>query len=323
MIRSRQKETNVMPARKPFPQDPSLALQQALLTRPETNPTGYVALDNATAHPFQPDATNWSRVNGWWLADASWLAYSHEPDVVQKVWATHAGLPAFESFDRGGTQCYLVHDDRLAIVAFRGTQPDDWADLFDIVRLVPRPWDVGFVHGGFATALDRVWPELHSAIGTLPAGCRLWLTGHSLGGALALLAAVRLGTRASGLYTFGAPRIGNATLAARVGQQFDSRSIRYVNDHDVVTHVPPPVAAFPGRYTHADQLRWISPDGHIGSTSPTIPHFITEIFGTPGLFLDVIQLSQEGRRISLPDALVDHTPLYYALHTWNDFAVNG
>jgi len=39
--------------------------------------------------------------------------------------------------------------------------------------------------------------------------------------------------------------------------------------------------------------------------------------------LDIVNLSQQNVQITWPDALADHTPLYYALHTWNDFAVNG
>jgi triacylglycerol lipase len=147
----------------------------------------------------------------------------------------------------------------------------------------------------------------------LPANCRIWLTGHSLGGALASLTAVRLGGRASGLYTFGAPRIGDAVFAARVGSLLKEASMRYVNDRDVVTHVPPEQFAHPHRYTHADHLRWIGPGGQV-RTRPALSS-MPDVFRPASSLLEAVNVSPEGLFDSLPDSLVDHTPLYYALHT--------
>lgn len=312
-----------MPQKKPFPPNPSLELQRDLLLNPERNPTGYVAFENATAHPFAPDATTWSRVNAWWLADASWLAYAHDETMVRTILAERAGLTSCEFISREGTQCYIAHNAQLAIVAFRGTQPDDWHDLFDISRFVPIRWDVGRVHEGFAAALDQVWRRLHAALLALPGTCRIWLTGHSLGAALASLTAVRIGNHASGVYTYGAPRVGNAAFASRINDTFRHTSIRYVNDHDVVTHVPPPEFGFPDRYSHADHLRWIDPNGQISTTQLTEAEFLLNVLGGPAFLLQMVQLCRQGVLIQLPDTLTDHTPLYYALHTWNDFAANG
>jgi hypothetical protein len=313
-----------MPQKKPFPPNPSLELQRDLLLNPERNPTGYVAFEDASAHPFAPGATTWSRVNGWWLADASWLAYAHDETMARAILAERAGLTSCTFLSREGTQCYIAHNSQLAIVAFRGTEPDDWHDLFDISRFVPIPWDVGRVHQGFAAALDKVWPQLHAALLALPGTCRIWLTGHSLGAALASMTAVRIGSRASGVYTYGAPRIGTAAFASRINDTFRHTSIRYVNDHDVVTDVPPPEFALPSLYTHADHERWIDEDGGIGTGQPTgLDSVLADVLGGTALLLQLIQLCRQGVLISLPDTLTDHTPLYYALHTWNDFAENG
>ena len=106
--------------------------------------------------------------------------------------------------------------------------------------------------------------------------------------------------------------------------QFVERSTRYVNDHDVVTHVPSQILAFPhGNYTHVNHLRWINKDGQVGTSEPTVKHFIQDVFGSSRVMLDIVNLSQQNIQITWPDALIDHTPLYYALHTWNDFAANG
>ena len=312
-----------MPQQKPLPVDPTLTVQLDLLLHPEHNITGYVAFEDAKAHPFMPNANTWSRVNAWWLADASWLAYSHDEAVVRTILNDRAGLPSCTFIAGAGTSGYIAHNNDVAIVAFRGTQPDDWNDLFDILRLVPLPWDVGFVHNGFADALTEVWDQLHAHLSALPGSCRIWLTGHSLGAALAFLTAARIGRRASGVYTFGAPRVGDAVFAAHLNHTFQQTSMRYVNDHDVVTHVPPEHVVPLVRYTHADHLRWINKDGQVGTTPPTLEHFLLDIFGRPDALLRMVNLAHEPAGFPLPDTFKDHTPLYYALHTWNDFAVNG
>jgi len=312
-----------MPTRKELPRNPSFELQQELLTRPERNPTHYVAFEDAATHRFVPNATTWSRVNAWWLADAAWIAYNPDANGVRDVFRSRAQMDTCEAFAGSGTECYLAQCPSFAIVTFRGTQPNDWQDLFSDVLLKAVPWDVGHVHQGFGKALEPVWKPLEAALDKLT-DRPVWFTGHSLGGALATLAAYRRGSHAAGVYTFGSPRVGNGIFAGHFDSLFVERSTRYVNDHDVVTHVPSEGVAFPrGRYTHVSNLRWINKDGQVGTSEPTVKHFIQDVFGTSRVFLDIINLMQQNVRITPPDALADHTPLYYALHTWNDYAVNG
>jgi hypothetical protein len=138
---------------------------------------------------------------------------------------------------------------------------------------------------------------------------------------VATLAAYRFRDRAGGVYTFGSPLVGNGVFAGTFDSTFQDRSIRYVHDHDVVTRVPPEPFALPhGRFTHVDHLRWINRDGQVGTTPPTIPHFVRDIFGRANALLDVMDANQQGVSVQLPAALADHTPLYYALLVWNDFA---
>ena len=299
-----------MPNKKELPKNPSFELQRDLLIRPDSNPTGYTPFEDAAAHTFVPTATTWSRVNAWWLADASWIAYNHDAKAVRDVFRSRAGMESCQLIDGGGTQCYLAHRDSFAIVTFRGTQPDEWNDLFDIVRFGTKTWDAGRVHEGFADALDVIWGPLEKALNDLE-DRHVWFTGHSLGGALAALAAFRRRDWVAGLYTFGCPRIGNGAFAALLDGAFMEKSIRYVNDHDAVTHMPPEPFAFPhGRYTHISHLRSINKDGQVGTTEPTVGHFALDVFGDTRFLLDIVNLVQQDVRITLPDTLVDHTPLY-------------
>ncbi len=69
----------------------------------------------------------------------------------------------------------------------------------------------------------------------------LWITGHSLGGALALLAAWRLQRSfipVHQVYTFGAPMIGNAVAAEAFHEEFANKIFRFVDEEDLVPLLP-------------------------------------------------------------------------------------
>src|SRR5262249_29250576 len=119
------------------------------------------------------------------------------------------------------------------------------------------------------------------------------------------------------------PLVGNGVFGSTFDAVFEERSIRYFNDHDVVTHVPPGPFALPhGLFTHVDHLRWINKDGQIGTTPPTLPHFVSDVLGCTNVLLDILDPHGSITRFRLPAALTDHTPLYYVLHCWNDFALH-
>ena len=46
--------------------------------------------------------------------------------------------------------------DGLAMIAFRGTQPDDPKDLITDLSFVPTPWAGGHVHSGFGRAAESL-----------------------------------------------------------------------------------------------------------------------------------------------------------------------
>ena len=177
-----------------------------------------------------------------------------------------AGLPEVRFFDGKSTQCYVAGNDDFIIVAFRGTENRSrgkHAMAYDLltgvqIRLVPEEGG-GRTHSGFKKALDEIWQDrdekgIHitglktyldqqSARKSRP----LWFTGHSLGGALATLAARRYGT-ARGLYTFASPRVGDAEYRDR----FSLPSYRFANYKDIICHFPPEWL-----YQHVGSLKFI------------------------------------------------------------------
>lgn len=145
-----------------------------------------------------------------------------------------------------GTEAFAtVTADGRALVSFRGTQPDQLRDLLTDGKAFLVPWSVGGqVHEGFSNAFDSISAKLADALRQATSPLPPIFTGHSLGAALATLAASAY--KGATLVTFGSPRVGDSAFIATL----DATTIhRYVDCNDFVTKLAP---AFPGFYTHCN-----------------------------------------------------------------------
>jgi len=285
--------------------------------RPEQD-TSYVHFEDAVAHAFQPDPAVFPRVNVWWLAETALLSY-WDPDAAIPCFNA-AGLEA-EFVKAGGTECYVVWQSSWLAVAFRGTEGDQWSDILTDARFAQIPWKGSHVHAGFAHAVREIEPKLTPVVNRLAAGRTLWFCGHSLGAALATLAAdLYAGTRA--VCTFGSPRIGDVVFSVAFTGRFAGRSLRYINSHDVVTHVPPPVL-LPWNFRHVGPRRFIAQGGRISAGGPNLEHFFSDLIGHPHTLLEMIEGLKQGVFTHPPRFFLDHMPKAYAIWTWNDYEAHG
>lgn len=101
------------------------------------------------------------------------------------------------------------------------------------------------VHSGFYE--DWLSVQKHVVNATLRAladnpSASVWVTGHSLGGAMAAFGALDLALTLNrtdvGMYTFGEPRVGNLHFASFWGTWVPN-GIRLVHQDDAVPHLPP------------------------------------------------------------------------------------
>ncbi|WP_305910077.1 lipase family protein [Methylomarinum sp. Ch1-1] len=194
---------------------------------------------------FDGEATTLSFANAWWLCNLSHLAYYDEHDSLAILHNMELTLEAFidDRKEADGrekliqdTQAYIISTDNAVILTFRGTEPDRYQDMLAEAYLQPVKFPgKGKVHGGFFGALSgHSWERIVSIL-SLPTlkSKPLWITGHSLGAALATIAAAHLNPH--GLYTFASPRVGDSAFCASLKT---ANSQRFVNCSDLVARLP-------------------------------------------------------------------------------------
>ncbi|MEM7698424.1 MAG: lipase family protein [Verrucomicrobiota bacterium] len=220
---------------------------EAFFPSQSANLTWAKAWGSAQAEAFSPGL-------GWWMAELCRLVYT--PDQKEREQKRFAKWPRRESIlDRvaGVEEILSIHKTgnhaaifrvgtdsscRATVLCFRGTsRTRQW-----IMNTVTRPhrWrrfeaagtaPGARVHSGFYVFFKRIWPQVESVLRQQP---RPWIfTGHSLGGALAMIAAMVMNP--DRVLTFGAPKVGNLSL----GSALKTDQIeRFVNGFDLVPRLP-------------------------------------------------------------------------------------
>jgi triacylglycerol lipase len=212
--------------------------------------------------PFRPaNVAQYDAVNCLWLLRLSHLCYRRDDHGAPLRTSFYPEGCKEEFFDRGSSQAALIDFRDFYVLAFRGTEMRQLLqDVLVDLRAVPAPWKPrGQVHSGFRDAFDTVWPTIAPKLRALTKP--LFITGHSLGGALATLATAACraaGIKVAATYTFGAPRVGDGEFTKLLaGQPF----YRVVNDKDLVATVPLALT-----YRHFGTLVHIANDGAVTIT---------------------------------------------------------
>ena len=197
------------------------------------------------------------QVNSWKnftiMAKASMYAYK-DLNSFKKEFHPEAIL-----FDRDGTQVYCWIDNNIACVAFRGTEPTAWSDIKADLKIRKVKVPTGFVHRGFKDALDEVWEDVAKWL-TEAKRQDVFFTGHSLGGALATLAASRWNTIDTHLYTYGSPRVGGRKF---IKSFLSSNRYRFRNNNDIVTRVPFEILGYKHVSGDGGKFIYFDPDGNV------------------------------------------------------------
>ena len=192
------------------------------------------------------------------MAILSGLAYK-EPSEVDKKFRKH-GFYNTKYCDKKGAQCYVVWNDTDAVICFRGTEPKEMSDIKADLNAIQRKGlhNTGDVHSGFQGEINKIWDLILEKVNELK-DHKIYVTGHSLGGAMATICAKRLQEQnitVQCLYTYGSPRVGDR----RWVKSLQIPHYRFQNNNDVVCKVPFWIMG----YRHHGKNVYIGYDGRFG-----------------------------------------------------------
>ncbi len=304
---------------RPLPQETVEGLRPPL--------PGYPYFAHADYFPFRPHATGYSAVNSWWLADASFLVYGTSDFILQAFQDSPLPRQGFgvqwigTAADNRGM---ILSNEATIVVVFRGTRLQthnvfDFAevvlihedDLWTDSQFLPAACRVGGrVHEGFRDAYAEISDRLDAVVSARRSGQSLWLTGHSLGGALATLAAAHFAdVPVQGTYTFGCPRVGDKAFGSVLPRH---AYYRFVHRDDWVPTVPPELLG----YVHAGTLHCMG--------SGRRRKFWQDVTHGAGRLTEALRSMAKEMRWDMGElpfkvaGLADHAAIYYATLLWND-----
>jgi triacylglycerol lipase len=222
---------------------------------------------------FEAKATSFSPSNLAYMAHCANLAYlsDSEIEIGLKSLGFNFSRDRLFLFSKNttDTQCFVACDSEKIIISFRGSERSKIKDWITDAQAMKTLWPTGnpfcCIHHGFCDALTDIFPQIFAKIIEMrQSGQSVWFTGHSLGGALAVLAAaatqIEQQQDVNGVYAFGAPRVGDAEFANHYEAQLKDRTYCVVNNNDVVTRVPTRLS---GYCDHLGNLLYFSSKGEL------------------------------------------------------------
>ena len=192
-----------------------------------------------SATPALPPATfepDFDKTEALRYAKLSELAY--EPYSTVQAELHKFNLKAVMQIHDSSTDTngFIASDDVSVVVAFCGTNIKSLSNILTDLRFTRKHVDsdgASLAHGGFVDALNTVYASIENALQPYIGKKKLYITGHSLGGALATLASYRISLhydRAQPIqYVYGCPPVGDNNLA-KYFMGMDTNTITIQND---------------------------------------------------------------------------------------------
>ena len=259
----------------------------------------------------KPYRTTLDSGNAYWMARLASAIYlgTSKPDeqrILKDLKSEDSAFLSVYGVSKNSAQAALVeHENYLALV-FRGT--DELSDWIDNINSFPEQALFGSFHRGFLHSVMDIWDELFARYTELnkrkPRG--LFLTGHSLGGAMATVATsilIQQDEAFTSTYTFGQPRAATRAASRIYNVEAGAKTFRFQNNNDIVTRAPARIMG----YSHVGTYLYITQK--------------QQILQDPGRwleFLDNVTGAMESLNEIGIDGVVDHGMQHYlaAVRAW-------
>lgn len=186
--------------------------------------------------------------------------FPHTQKILSQLKQMDIRFTKVHGFNINGSQAVIVEHHNYNVLCFRGSdQTSDWVKNARFISTK----DFGYsLHRGFKEAVDDLYSMVRNRLYSVGHRKPLYITGHSLGGAMAVICAMRFSEpciKFAGLYTFGQPRVFKNGSAQKFGRVVKGKYFRYENNNDAVPHLPPWFL----NYKHTGNLRYIDVSGRV------------------------------------------------------------
>lgn len=208
-------------------------------------------------HPLTPTCDLLKNARLFALAAAA--AYADLPARRERLASAYA-LHPFAGEAEAGRGLVAVGEGHLLVIYAGST---NWADWLRGLAVRQTAFHDGMAHAGFVQAFADSWPAVRALVRHYAGGRSIWLAGHSLGGAQAVLALRRLreeGPAPHAAFTYGCPRVLEEGTATR----WPGPSYRVVHGRDFIP-VLPGRRTGQWRYRHAGQLLYLPAEGPLAA----------------------------------------------------------
>ena len=179
------------------------------------------------------------------LIFANIAAITYDDPKTAKTKFNAIGCTIVDFFDIDNAQAYLLkNNDGIHVLSFRGTEVTEPSDILADLKAGKNIEPVGGkIHLGFKGEINKLWPTIQKSVANINS---LYVTGHSLGAAMATIASGRMQSKVLALITFGSPRVGNKEYV----NSLTVTHYRVQNNCDDVTKVPFLLMGFAHHGTH-------------------------------------------------------------------------
>ncbi len=237
--------------------------------------------------PIKPYTTSLNDANAYWMAKIAKEVYqcvsNDDPTpnrevILANLQEQDAKFVEVYPCNNNSAQAALIEHQDYLCLAFRGT--DEIRDWLDNLNAFATKQLFGEFHRGFWRSLEDVWQPMDKKLRELQqAQARpVFFTGHSLGGAMATMAAAKFiheDKPFTSVYTFGQPRALTRETAQIFNIECKSRYFRFHNNNDVVTRVPARIMG----YSHVGSYLYISEQEDIHQESGFWFRFVDQVVG--------------------------------------------
>lgn len=189
------------------------------------------------------------------LVAAKLSAAAYKTEAQAKTMCKKMGFPWCKLISNDGAEVLVVKDRNDLWFAFRGTEPSKLNDVMADLKVVKNSAIAGGkVHGGFQQEVNDLWMDILAELehnDQLKVRKDVYITGHSLGAAMATIAATRY--QPEELFTFGSPRVGGHKFIRNI----KCPHLRFMNNNDIVCRIPPAWLGF----VHHGEMIYFNADG--------------------------------------------------------------